>query len=78
ARLAAADDERHGLVVSQSDGSELRVSASLIVAADGRMSRLRKSLGIDAESFAYANPLIVLFAPRTVTDPRNQVRAYFS
>jgi 2-polyprenyl-6-methoxyphenol hydroxylase-like FAD-dependent oxidoreductase len=78
ARLAAADDGRHGLLVSRSDGPELRVAASLIVAADGRMSRIRKSLGIDAASFAYDNPLIVLFAPRTVIDPRNEVRAYFS
>jgi 2-polyprenyl-6-methoxyphenol hydroxylase-like FAD-dependent oxidoreductase len=77
-RLTAPDDGQHGLLVSRRDGSELRVSASLIVAADGRMSRLRKSLGIDAASFAYDNPLIVLFAPRTVSDARNEVRAYFS
>ena len=55
-----------------------RVTARLVVAADGRASRLRRAAGIDADSYAYQNPMLTLFAPRTVADARNEVRAYFS
>lgn len=58
--------------------SRYRLQASLVVAADGRHSRLRKAAGIDAETVAYRNPMLTFFAPRTLSDPRNEVRAYLA
>ncbi len=44
----------------------------------GVASRFRRAAGIEAESYAYRNPLLTLFARRCIDDPRNDVRAYFS
>ena len=60
------------------DGKSCEVDAGLIVAADGRTSRFRRAAGIDAETYAYANPMLTFFARRTLADPRNDVRAYFT
>jgi len=65
------------LNVQTSAGSRT-VRAKLVVAADGRTSRLRRAAGISADSHAYQNPMLTLFAPRTLVDERNEVRAYFS
>lgn len=59
-------------------GAQTRVRARLVVAADGRVSRFRRAMGIGATSYAYKNPLLTYFAERTMDDPRNEVRAYFS
>ncbi|RMF96230.1 MAG: hypothetical protein D6727_08930, partial [Gammaproteobacteria bacterium] len=69
------DGQRFALEVD--DGQRRRLRAQLIVAADGRQSGLRRAAGLDAELHRYQNPLLILFAPRTFADPRNEVRAYF-
>jgi 2-polyprenyl-6-methoxyphenol hydroxylase-like FAD-dependent oxidoreductase len=66
-----------GLQVETESGVR-QVRARLIVAADGRASRLRRAADISADSYAYQNPMLTLFAPRTLADERNEVRAYFS
>lgn len=66
-----------GLMVEHS-GVEKTVQAALVVAADGRVSRFRRAAGIAADTYAYRNPMLTMFAPRTLDDPRNEVRAYFS
>ncbi len=70
------DGERFALEVD--DGVRRRLSARLIVAADGRQSSLRRAAGLAAELHRYQNPLLLLFAPRTFADPRNEVRVYFA
>jgi 2-polyprenyl-6-methoxyphenol hydroxylase-like FAD-dependent oxidoreductase len=60
------------------DGEQRDVRARLVVAADGRVSRFRRAMGIEADSYSYQNPLLTYFAERTLDDPRNEVRAYFS
>ena len=69
--------ERYSLEVD-CEGRRQEMSASLVVAADGRQSRLRRGAGIDASTYQYRNPLPVFFAPRTFDDPRNEVRAYLT
>lgn len=66
-----------GLVVEHA-GEQKTVNAALVVAADGRVSRFRRAAGIGADTYAYRNPMLTMFAPRTLNDPRNEVRAYFS
>jgi len=66
-----------GLTVEHA-GAEKTVSAALVVAADGRTSRFRRAAGIAADTYAYRNPMLTMFARRTLDDPRNEVRAYFS
>ncbi len=66
-----------GLTVEHA-GAEKTVSAALVVAADGRTSRFRRAAGITADTYAYRNPMLTMFARRTLDDPRNEVRAYFS
>ncbi|MDJ0929383.1 MAG: NAD(P)/FAD-dependent oxidoreductase [Gammaproteobacteria bacterium] len=69
--------ERYSLEIDR-EGQRQEISASLVVAADGRQSRLRRGAGIDASTYQYRNPLPVFFAPRTFDDPRNDVRAYLT
>jgi len=79
ARVAhdAAGPGRHGLRVER-DGEQADIAARCIAIADGRSSRGRKALGIDAETHAYQNPLLTLFAPRTFDDPRNDVHVFLT
>jgi 2-polyprenyl-6-methoxyphenol hydroxylase-like FAD-dependent oxidoreductase len=60
------------------DGRSTQVEAGLVVAADGRTSRFRRAAGIEADTYAYTNPMLTFFAERTLIDPRNDVRAYFT
>jgi len=66
-----------GLKVDR-DGRSIELAAGLVVAADGRNSRFRRAAGIEADTYAYANPMLTFFADRTLADPRNEVRAYFT
>jgi len=68
---------QHGVEVEQPD-QRINVQPRCIAIADGRASRNRKALGIDARSHHYDNPLLVLFAPRTFDDPRNDVQVYLT
>ncbi len=72
-----SDVSGHSLEVESDAGLE-NISARLIVAADGRNSRLRRAAGIAVNEYAYSNPMLTLFAPRCFPDPRNEVRVYFS
>ncbi|MBT8444438.1 MAG: FAD-dependent monooxygenase, partial [Gammaproteobacteria bacterium] len=67
----------HGLTVER-DGEQRAINAHCIAIADGRSSRGRKSLGIDATEHQYENPLLTLFARRTFTDPRNDLNVYLT
>jgi 2-polyprenyl-6-methoxyphenol hydroxylase-like FAD-dependent oxidoreductase len=67
----------HALTIERSDGP-LSVSARCIAIADGRSSRNRKALGIDARIHNYENPLLTMFAERTFDDPRNDVHVFLT
>jgi 2-polyprenyl-6-methoxyphenol hydroxylase-like FAD-dependent oxidoreductase len=67
----------HGLSVEHADG-RISISARCIAIADGRASRNRKALEIEARSHNYANPLLVMFTPRTFDDPRNDVHVFLT
>jgi 2-octaprenyl-6-methoxyphenol hydroxylase len=69
---------RHALRVSCADGRQLKISPACVVAADGRNSGTRKALGIEARIHHYRHPLLVLFAPRTRKDSRNDVHVYLA
>ncbi len=73
----AVSPGEHGLLVEHA-GSTVTVNARCIAIADGRASPGRKALGIDAESYHYANPLLILFAPRNQADKRNDLQAFFT
>lgn len=68
---------RHGLTVEHAGGTTA-VRAHCIAIADGRTSRNRKALDIEARSHHYDNPLLVLFAQRTFADPRNDVHVFLT
>lgn len=55
--ITASAREAKQAVVTLADGTEL--TASLLVAADGRNSRLRQNAGIDVQCFAYDQKAIV-------------------
>ena len=65
----------HALTVERAD-RPVSVSARCIAIADGRSSRNRKALGIDAQVHNYENPLLTMFAERTFDDPRNDVHVF--
>jgi 2-polyprenyl-6-methoxyphenol hydroxylase-like FAD-dependent oxidoreductase len=48
----------------------------LIVGADGRGSRVRSAAGIASESYDYENPIAIIFAKPSGSDPRNELVAY--
>jgi 2-polyprenyl-6-methoxyphenol hydroxylase-like FAD-dependent oxidoreductase len=68
---------QHGLSVDHADGP-ISVNARCIAIADGRASRSRKALGIEARSHNYENPLLTMFAARTFDDPRNDVHVFLT
>jgi len=68
---------QHGLSVNHTDGP-IAINARCIAIADGRVSRGRKALGIEARSHNYENPLLTMFAPRTFDDPRNNVHVFLT
>lgn len=68
---------RHTLTVEREAGRSA-VSAHCIAIADGRSSRIRKALGIDARVHHYRNPLLTMFAPRVFEDPRNDVHVFLA
>jgi 2-polyprenyl-6-methoxyphenol hydroxylase-like FAD-dependent oxidoreductase len=68
---------QHGLILEHEDG-ETQVQAKCIAVADGRTSRGRKALGIEASTHHYDNPLLILFAPRVFADPRSDVHVYLT
>ena len=68
---------RHGLFVEHAEGP-IAITARCIAIADGRNSHGRKALGIDARSHDYENPLLTLFARRTIDDPRNDVHVFLT
>ncbi len=68
---------RHALRVERA-GDAIEVTAACIAVADGRSSRNRRALGIDARVHDYKNPLLTLFAPRTFEDPRNDVHVFLT
>jgi len=68
---------QHGLLVNHA-GGQVHVNAHCIVIADGRASPGRKALGIETRIHNYANPLLVLFAPRTFHDPRNDAHIFLT
>lgn len=73
----AAGPGQHGLRIER-DGERIDIAADCIALADGRSSRGRKALGIDAQTHQYQNPLLTLFAPRTFDDPRNDVHVFLT
>lgn len=80
-RPAMAQPHRSGdefAVQVEHAGRQRDVRARLVVAADGRTSKFRRAAGIEADTYAYRNPLLTFLASRTIDDPRNEVRAYFS
>jgi 2-polyprenyl-6-methoxyphenol hydroxylase-like FAD-dependent oxidoreductase len=74
--LPMQNPDGFGMTVEH-DGVTKTVHARLLVAADGRTSRFRRAAGIEAATYAYRNPMLTLFARRTVDNPRNEVWAYF-
>ena len=52
------------------------IRPKLTIAADGRGSRARTALGLQVQKFSYEDPLVIMFAPRTESDPRNEVNTY--
>ncbi len=71
------DESRFSVEVETQSGTQ-EIKAALVVAADGRASRFRKAAGIAADTYAYQNPMLTMFAQRTLDDERNDVRAYFT
>ena len=67
----------HSLAVNH-DGRQSGISARCIALADGRSSRARRMLGIDAQIHDYENPLLILFARRSFDDPRNEVQVFLT
>jgi 2-polyprenyl-6-methoxyphenol hydroxylase-like FAD-dependent oxidoreductase len=78
ARLVAGDAAGHYAVEMRSAHGTETLHGALVVAADGRASRARRSLEIAAETHDYVNPMVVLFAARPEPDPRNEVRAWLT
>jgi len=68
---------RHTLTIESAVGPGT-LTARCIAIADGRASRNRKALGIEARMHHYENPLLTLFAKRTFADPRNDVHVYLT
>ncbi|MFW2403919.1 MAG: FAD-dependent oxidoreductase [Gammaproteobacteria bacterium] len=79
ARIArdATGPGAHALTVERA-GETLSVNAQCIAVADGRSSRIRKTLGIEARVHNYENPLLTMFAERTFDDPRNDVHVFLT
>jgi 2-polyprenyl-6-methoxyphenol hydroxylase-like FAD-dependent oxidoreductase len=67
----------HAVDIDDGDRRQ-RVTARCIALADGRSSRGRKALGVEASFYKYVNPLLLMFAPRTFADTRNDVQIYFT
>jgi len=70
------DGDETTAVVTNADGEVLRIEAGLIVGADGRGSRVRSAAGIDSERYDYNNPIAIVFATPSCSDPRNDLIAY--
>ena len=64
--------------VGRVDGTEVRVSARLIVGADGRSSRVRKLFGFTAGSYRYERPIAVMFARPARRSAANDLEVYLS
>jgi 2-polyprenyl-6-methoxyphenol hydroxylase-like FAD-dependent oxidoreductase len=69
---------RHAIQLTHDNGQRQKINSACIVAADGRNSGIRKALAIETNIHKYTHPLLVLFAPRTREDPRNEVHVYLS
>jgi 2-polyprenyl-6-methoxyphenol hydroxylase-like FAD-dependent oxidoreductase len=63
-------------IISGAAGEVMRIKAGLIVGADGRGSRVRSAAGIESERYDYNNPIAIVFATPTGSDPRNDLIAY--
>lgn len=73
----AVAPSQHGVVVEQAD-TRITIKPGCVAITDGRASRCRKALGIEARTHNYTNPLLVMFAPRTFDDARNDVQVYLT
>ena len=62
--------------VSLPDGTVAEVRAHLVVGADGRDSRVRGAVGIPARTYKYPRPLVAMFGPHPLRDPRNEVFSF--
>ena len=71
-------DNEHMTSVSVSlpDGTVAEVRAHLVVGADGRDSRVRGAVGIPARTYKYPRPLVAMFGPHPLRDPRNEVFSF--
>ncbi|MEM7325976.1 MAG: NAD(P)/FAD-dependent oxidoreductase [Actinomycetota bacterium] len=58
------------------EGGPQRITASVLVGADGQNSRIRQVAGIDAELSRYARPISIFFAPYTEQPEGNSLTAY--
>lgn len=69
-----------GLVlrVSRADQEDLFVRTRILVGADGRSSRVRKTFDFDAESYRYERPIAVLFGRPLTRDAGNRLEAHLS
>ncbi len=76
AKVTVSRGGRPHVVVRQADGAEVVLRPKILVGADGRGSAVRKALNLPARIHDYENPLVVLFAPRTFEDERNDVWSY--
>ena len=70
------DGKETEAIIKGAEGETLRIKAGLIVGADGRGSRVRSSAGIESERYDYNNPIAIVFATPSHSDPRNELIAY--
>ncbi len=71
------DNERMRSVnVSLPDDTVVEVRAHLVVGADGRNSRVCHAAGIPARTHKYPRPLVAMFGPHPLPDPRNEVLSF--
>ena len=68
--------ERLVVRIGMPDGSDIHVRTRIIVGADGRNSRVRKTLGLSHSSFSYRCPIGVMFGRSSDQPPGNPVRVY--
>ena len=76
ATFKGLDGDETVAIINGSEGEVVRVHAGLIVGADGRGSRVRSSAGIESERYDYKNPIAIVFATPSRSDPRNELVAY--
>lgn len=74
--LEGETTDHYTIRVGLPGGEDTRVGAKIVIGADGRNSRLRKTLAFEAGSHHYERGIIVFFATPEGENPGNFLRVY--